>query len=93
MDKNMPIESLEKISVKTNRTLRVWLKGQKQDLWVYRIPKEYLYFNIENGRYADKMIQLKADNPGVDIDPKLEHWRQVIYKMLKGEYKGSIITE
>src|SRR4030042_6477013 len=86
-------ESLEKVSERTERTLRVWLKGRKEDLRVYRIPIQHLYFNIENGRYADKMLQLKADHPGVDIDPKLNKWRDEIYKMLKGEYKGNIYFE
>jgi hypothetical protein len=89
----MSIDSLEKVSEATDRTLRLWLKGQKQDLKVYRIPIQYLYFNIENGRYADKMLQLKADNPGVDIDPKQEKWKKEIYKMLKGEYLGSMGIE
>jgi len=93
MDDRKITESLEKVSEKTDRTLRVWLKGGKKDLRVYRIPIQYLYFNIENGRYADKMLQLKADHPGVDIDPKLEKWRDEIYSMLKGEYKGSIDIE
>lgn len=57
----MPTEqketSLEKISEKTGRTLRVWLRGKKEDLPVFRIPKQNLYFNIENGRYRDKLIQ------------------------------------
>jgi hypothetical protein len=62
-------------------------------LRVYRIPIKHLYFNIENGRYADKMLQLKADNPGVNIDPKSDVWRDEIYKMLKGEYKGNLNVE
>jgi len=93
MDTRKQAESLEKVSEATNRTLRLWLKGQKQDLKVFRIPVEYLYFNIENGRYADKMLQLKADNPGVDIDPKEEKWKNEIYKMLEGEYVGTIGIE
>lgn len=87
------VESLEKVSEATGRTLRLWLRGRKQDLCVYRIPIKYLYFNIENGRYADKMIHLRADNPGVDIDPKSDVWRDEIYKMLKGEYAGTIEAE
>ncbi len=87
------VESLEKVSEATDRTLRLWLRGRKQDLRVYRIPIKHLYFNIENGRYADKMIQLRADNPGVDIDPKSDVWRDEIYKMLKGEYVGTIEAE
>jgi hypothetical protein len=85
--------SLEKVSDKTNRTLRVWLKGKKDDLPVYRIPIAYLYFNIENGRYADKMLQLKADNPGVDIDPTKDKWKEQIFNMLKGTYKGGLFSE
>jgi hypothetical protein len=86
-------ESLQKVSETTRRTLRVWLKGAREDLSVYRIPIQYLYFNIENGRYADKMLQLRADNPGVDVDPKLPQWRDEIYNMLKGDYKGTIDVE
>jgi hypothetical protein len=93
MNTRQIVESLEKVSERTDRSLREWLRGKKQDLPVYRIPVKYLYFNIENGRYADKMIQLRADNPGVDIDPKMDPWRNEIYKMLKGEYKGSIDAE
>jgi hypothetical protein len=85
--------SLEAVSESTDRTLRVWLKGRKEDLRVYRIPIEHLYFNIENGRYADKMLQLKADHPGVDIDPKTDTWKNEICKMLKGEYRGNINIE
>jgi len=87
------VESLEKVSEETERTLRVWLKGRKEDLRVYRIPIQYLYFNIENGRYADKMLQLKADNPEADIDPKEPIWKDKISQMLKGEYSGSLEME
>jgi len=93
MGTRQTVESLEKVSEKTSRTQRVWLKGRKEDLPVYRIPIQHLYFNIENGRYADKMLQLKADNPGVDVDPKSETWKREIYKMLKGEYRGNMDVE
>jgi hypothetical protein len=92
MDSNKT-EPLEKISTPTDRMMRLWLKGRAQDLKVYRIPIQYLYFNIENGRYADKMMQLKSDNPAADIDPKLENWKAEIYKMLKGEYQGNLGLE
>lgn len=85
--------SLEKVSEKTTRTKRLWLKGKKEDLPVYRIPTKHLYFNIENGRYADKMLQLKTDNPGVDVDPKVNKWKTEIFKMLKGDYTGNIELE
>jgi hypothetical protein len=78
--------ALEKVSIKTDRKELIWVKGKKEEFSVYRIPKQHLYFNIENGRYADKMIQLRADNPGVDIDPKEEKWKKEILSMLEGEY-------
>ena len=56
---------------------------------MHRIPTKYLHFNIQNGRYADKMIQLKADNPGENIDPRVPKWRDQISKMLRGEYQGT----
>jgi len=80
---------IEKVSVRTERKELVWLGGKRQEIDVYRIPIKHLYFNIENGRYADKMIQLKADNPGVEIDPRETKWRNSIWQMLKGEYKGT----
>ena len=93
MDSKISAGALKKVSEETDRTLRIWLKGRKQDLKVYRIPLEQLYFNIENGRYADKMLQLKADNPGIDVDSKLDKWKREIYNMLKGYYIGSIEAE
>ncbi len=56
---------------------------------VFRIPTKHLHFNIQNGRYADKMIQLRADNPGDEIDPRVTKWRKEISRMLRGEYPGT----
>ena len=77
-------KSLEKISTPTGRSERLWLRGEKRDMQIYRVPIEHLYFNIENGRYADKMIQLRTENPGVDIDPRQDVWKEKICEMLKG---------
>jgi hypothetical protein len=76
-------------STKTARKHLIWFNGVKHELDVYRIPTKHLHFNIQNGRYADKMIQLKADYPGEDIDGKQPKWRKEISRMLRGEYKGT----
>jgi len=76
-------------SEKTDRKELYWIKGRRKELDVYRVPTKLLYFNIENGRYADKMVQLKHDNPGISIDPRQPKWRDAIWKMLKGEYRGT----
>jgi hypothetical protein len=82
----MPVD-LSQVSEKTKRVVRHWIKGQKQDLDVYRISLEHLYFNIENGRYADRMIRLRQENPGVEIDPRQDKWKRQIEEMLAGEHR------
>ncbi len=83
------IANLKDVSEKTSRKELFWIKGKRQELEVYRVPTKPLYFNIENGRYADKMVQLKADNPSVEIDPTKDKWKKIIWRMLKGEYPGT----
>lgn len=83
------VTDLANASTKTDRKELFWLKGDKVALDVYQIPVNLLYFNIANGRYADKMIQLKADNPGVHIDPSENEWKNKIALMLRGEYPGT----
>lgn len=83
------IVDLTKVSQKTGRKELFWVKGKKTELPVYRIPTKHLYFNIQNGRYADKMIQLREDNLNVEIDPRQEEWKQQILRMLMGEYQGT----
>ena len=74
--------TLEQLSTRTNRTHRLLLKGEARDLPVFTIPVKYLFFNIENGRYADRMIRIRAENPGVSIDPRIPKWRSTIGDML-----------
>jgi hypothetical protein len=73
----------------TGLTERHWIGGKKTDLPVYRIPLAHLYFNIENGRYADRMLLLRAEHRGVDIDPREERWKNEIEKMLAGEHRDT----
>lgn len=80
---------LREVSEKLKLVERHWINGKKQELPVYRIPIEHLYFNIENGRYADRMLKLRHENPGVIIDPRQEKWKDEIEKMLAGEHKDT----
>lgn len=81
---------IRQYSEKTNRKHLIWFNGKKHEEDVFRIPIKYLHFNIQNGRYADKMIQLRADNLNEHIDPKVVKWRNEISKMLCGEYPGTL---
>jgi hypothetical protein len=87
----MPIANINEVAQKT-APLRVevhWLGNNRKELEVCQIPIEHLYFNIENGRYADKMIRLRNEHPGTDIDPKEEKWKLEIEKMLAGEARDT----
>lgn len=77
------------VSEETKNTERYWIGGRKRDLPVYRIPTAHLYFNIENGRYADRMLLLRAEHKGVEIDPKQDKWKEEIEKMLAGEHRDT----
>ena len=81
-------KTLEQLSVKTTRSYRLLLKGKAEDMIVYQIPVKYLYFNIKNGRYADKMIRIQAENKGVEIDPKSHEWKSKIQDMLLAKGKS-----
>ena len=81
--------NIEEYSEKTARKHLIWYNGEKHELEVFRIPTKYLHFNIQNGRYADKMIQLRADHPGEEIDPRVKKWRDEISRMLRAEYPGT----
>lgn len=83
------LRNLVDLSEPTNRKELFWLKGRKRELSVYRVPTKFLYFNIENGRYADKMVQLQAEHPGIEINPREQKWKDIIWQMLKGEYPGT----
>lgn len=78
--------NLLKIGQQTGRVERHWIGGKKADLPVFRLPLENLYFNIENGRYADRMIRLRQENPGRQIDPRKDEWKEKIEQMLAGEH-------
>lgn len=82
-------KTLEELSEDTHRTYRLLLKGKAEDLSVYKIPVKYLYFNIKNGRYADRMIRIQAENKGVEIDPKSHLWKTKIQEMLLAKGKNA----
>lgn len=87
----MAIADITKVSQKSKplRVERHWIGGKPIDLEVFEIPIAHLYFNIENGRYADRMIRLRNENPGKQIDPQEAVWKEQIEGMLAGEHKDT----
>jgi hypothetical protein len=82
-------DDLTKVSKQTSRVERYWINGAKVDLPIYQIDIQRLYFNIANGRYADRMIRLKREHPGVEIDTSKQEWKDKIEKMLAGEHRDT----
>ncbi len=80
-------DDMKKVSKKTNRVERYWINGKKEDLPIYQIDIERLHFNIANGRYADRMIRLQREHPGVEIDASKPKWKEKIEQMLAGEHR------
>ena len=48
---------------------RVFVRGKKKILSVYRLPTEFLYFNIQNGRFAAEYREKIRTEGGV-LEPK-----------------------
>ena len=60
---------------------RVFVRGKKKILSVYRLPTEFLYFNIQNGRFAAEYREKIRTEGGV-LDPKSPGDAKQIQKML-----------
>jgi len=88
-DDSQLVADVTPLSHTTGRKELFWIHGKPRELDVYRVHTKYLFFNIENGRYADKMLQLRAEHPGANIDPRQKKWREAILEMLKGEHAGT----
>jgi hypothetical protein len=82
-------DDLTKVSKQTKLVERYWINGKKEELPIYQIDLDRLYFNIANGRYADRMLRLQRENPGVEIDPSKPEWKERIEQMLAGEHKDT----
>ena len=60
---------------------RVFVRGKKKILSVYRLPTEFLYFNIQNGRFAAEYREKIRTEGGV-LEPKSPADGKKIQKML-----------
>lgn len=51
------------------KTITITLQGQRMDLQTYRLPLDFTYYNIKNGRFAAEYVDL-VKNEGRELDPK-----------------------
>lgn len=68
----------------TTETVPVLLKGNRELLPVYKIPLNYLFFNIKNGRFKAEYIELVRKNGGRELDPTVTEDAKKIQKLLLG---------
>ena len=59
----------------------VFVRSKRKILSVYSLPTEYLYFNINNGRFAAEYGEKKMEEGGI-LDPKIPHDQKIIEDML-----------
>ena len=52
----------------------------------FRIPTDWLSFNIENGRHATLWSLLKDNNPGVNMEQDDPVWQSEIFTLLNGTW-------
>ena len=66
---------------KLPKTHSVIIQGQSQDIQVYKLPLDLLFYNIRNGRFAAEYIELKEKN-GRELEPEKPDDAKVIQNML-----------
>ena len=66
---------------KLNKTHSVIIKGESNDVQVYKLPLELLFFNIKNGRFAAEYLELK-EKIGRELHPENPDDAKTIQKML-----------
>ena len=68
---------------------RIFVRGKKKILSVYSLPTEFLYFNIQNGRFAAEYREKIRTEGGV-LEPKSPADGKKIQKMLLDLEKKSL---
>lgn len=59
----------------------VIIKGQNQEIPVYEIPLDLLYYNIKNGRFAAQYLE-KTQELERELEPFSEEDKKIVQKML-----------
>ena len=68
---------------KINQTRTEYLNGEAIVLQGYRLPRELLYYNIKNGRFAKEYIKIIRDEGG-SLDPEDPDDEKKIQTLLLG---------
>ena len=58
-----------------------FLKGERKELSVYKLPRELIFYNIENGRFAKEYKKILRDEGGA-LDPTNENDSRKIKELL-----------
>ena len=78
---------------KLPKTHSVIIKGKSQDIQVYKLPLDLLFFNIKNGRFAAEYLELK-EKLGRDLVPgDIEDKKRIQKMLLKLDEKRSLELE
>ncbi len=78
---------------KIPKTITIILQGKRMDLQTYRLPLDFTFYNIRNGRFAAEYVDL-VKNEGRELDPKnLEDSKNIQSLLIELDPKQSRILE
>ena len=70
-----------------NDTEKVRIQGIKEKISVYRLPLDYFFYNVANGRFAKEYL-LKQKELQYDLDPTNKDHAKIIQNMLLEQNPG-----
>lgn len=78
---------------KVPKTITITLQGKRMDLQTYRLPLDFTFYNIRNGRFAAEYVDL-VKNEGHELDPKNpDHSKKIQSLLFELDPKQSRILE
>ena len=75
------------------RTLALILRGEKTDLPVYRLPIDYLFYNLKNGRFAAEYKELVIREGGELEVEKPENAKKIKNLLLNLDKNSTEVTK
>lgn len=66
-----------------NDTEKVRIQGKLTKIPIYRLPIDYLFYNVENGRFAKEYLKLKKSKG--ELNPEIPDDAKEIEKMLRDQ--------
>ena len=77
-------------NARTGRSHRLVIEGRVVDLEIFRLPIKFLFFNIENGRFAADLLTLEKELDR-KLDTKNSQDAEMVRRILLDKSPGGFI--